>query len=88
MGTAFPHLFHILLQNELEVVSKWLCVWMRPTPFVSTTSLHKPQLLRQLCSFVTAIRVPLIRDSHSFFSSWLVFERTTSYYKHLHIREY
>ena len=24
VGTAFPHLFHVLLWNELEAVSKWL----------------------------------------------------------------
>jgi len=24
VGTAFPHLFQVLLQNELEAVLKWL----------------------------------------------------------------
>ena len=39
-GTAFSHLFHVLLQNELNAVSRLLFFWCVPTPFfVSTTSL-------------------------------------------------
>ena len=34
VGTAFPHLLHVLLWNELEAVSKWLFFWMVPTPFL------------------------------------------------------
>jgi len=40
MGTAFPHLLHVLLLIELEAVSKWLFFGMRSQIFfVSTTSL-------------------------------------------------
>jgi len=44
VGTAFPHLIHVLLWNEWDAVSKWLFFWMRShTFFVSTTSLlYKP----------------------------------------------
>ena len=40
VGTAFPHLFHVLLQNESKAVLKWLCFWMRSHTFLAgTTSL-------------------------------------------------
>jgi len=32
VGTAFPHLFHVLLQNELKAVLKWLFFGCVPTP--------------------------------------------------------
>jgi len=36
---AFPHLFHVLFQNEFEAVSKWLFLDAFPHLFVSATSL-------------------------------------------------
>jgi len=40
VGTAFPHLFHVLFQSEFEAVSKEAIFWVRcHTFFVSTTSL-------------------------------------------------
>ena len=40
VGAAFPHLFHVLLEIELEAVSKRLVFWVcSHTFFVSTTSL-------------------------------------------------
>jgi len=40
VGTAFPHLFHVLLQNESEAVLKRLFFGCVPKPFfVGTTSL-------------------------------------------------
>jgi len=34
VGTAFPYIYHVLLQNELEVVSKWLVFGSVPTSFL------------------------------------------------------
>jgi len=34
VGTAFPHLFQVLLENEFEAVSKWLFFVCVPTPFL------------------------------------------------------
>jgi len=34
VGTTFPHLFHFLLQNKFEAVSKWLFFGCVPTPFL------------------------------------------------------
>ena len=40
VGTAFRHLFHVLLLNEFEAALKWLVFWVRShTFFISTTSL-------------------------------------------------
>ena len=36
MGTEYPHLLHILLEKELEIVSKLLFVGCVPTPFLLT----------------------------------------------------
>ena len=33
VGTAFPHLFHVLFQNEFEAVSQLLFFGCVPTPF-------------------------------------------------------
>ena len=34
MGTAFPHIFQVLLQNEFEAALKWLFFQCVPTPFL------------------------------------------------------
>jgi len=38
VGTAFPHIFYVLLYNEFEAVLIWLVFWLRShISFVSTT---------------------------------------------------
>jgi len=34
VGTAFTHLFQVLLWNEFKAVLKWLGFWVVPTPFL------------------------------------------------------
>jgi len=54
VGSAFPHLFHVLLQNEFGTVLKWQDVWMCSHAFfVSTTSLapHLQVSSRSSCSW-------------------------------------
>jgi len=41
VGTAFPHVFEVLLQNDFEAALKWLVFWVLDhTFFVSTASLR------------------------------------------------